>query len=69
MNIIGGYQDTRTNQEDFALTPFLFGVLIVSDLIKVYGIGVCWGWHSIYIGVGFGIPKDCPKFQVVKKKY
>jgi len=32
MRIIGGYQDTRKNNEDFAITPFLFRVWVVSHI-------------------------------------
>ena len=67
MRIIGGYQDTRTNEEDFALTPYLFGVFVRGEIIKVYGIGLCWGFYSVYIGVGFNIPKDYKSFQILKK--
>lgn len=63
MRIIGGYQDTRTNKEDFALTPFLFGVWLNGGIIKVIGIGFCWGWLSCYIGLGFNIPKNYPTFK------
>lgn len=69
MRIIGGYQDTRTNKEDFALTPYLFLVwLNDSYVIKVYGIGLCWLYHSAYIGIGFNIPKNYPSFKVLKNK-
>ncbi len=65
IRLIGGFQDTRTNKEDFALTPYLFSVILHS-LIKVYGLGICWGWYSVYIGVGVNIPKDFPSFKVLK---
>ncbi len=63
MKIISGYQDTRTNKEDFAITPYLFGVWLNGERIKVYGIGVCWGFYSLFIGIGFNIPKEYPTFR------
>jgi len=66
MRIIGGYQDTRTNNEDFAITPFLFGVWSNGVIVKIFGIGICWGFYSVYIGIGFGIPKKYPSFKVLK---
>jgi hypothetical protein len=68
MKIIGGFQDTRLNNEDFAITPFLFGVWTVLEIISVYGIGICWGYYSAYIGFGFGIPKNYPTFKTLTFK-
>lgn len=64
MRIIGGYQNTKTNNEDFAITPYLFGVKMFGKEIKVIGFGICWGHASVYLGVGFGVPKDYPSFKV-----
>jgi hypothetical protein len=61
--MIGGYQNTKINKEDFALTPYLFIVFEKLEIISAYGIGLCWGHHSTYIGFGFGIPKDFPTFR------
>jgi len=62
---ISGFQDTRTNKEDFALTPYLFGVW-VSEKSKVRGFGICWGYYSIFVALGFNIPKNYPIFRVIK---
>lgn len=64
MKILHGFQDTRTNSEDFALTPYLFSVWVNGSVLKVCGIGLCWGFYSYYIGVGFGIPKQLNKNDV-----
>ena len=53
--------DTRTNKEDFALTPFLFG--ICTQNAKILGLGVCWGWWSFHIGIAFNLPKQIKRFQ------
>ena len=65
--IIGGFQDTRTNKEDFALTPYLFGVWVTGEVIKVRGIGICWGYYSIFLGFGWNLPKNYPSFKVLSK--
>ena len=63
MRLQGGFQDTRKNNEDFALTPYLFSVWITGKIISVYGIGLCWGYYSFYIGLGFNIPKGFLRWQ------
>ena len=40
----------------------------ISDKIKVYGFGICWGFHSVYIGIGFNIPQDYPSFTILHLK-
>ena len=62
ISIVSGYQNTKMNEEDIALTPYLFGVLVKGNVIKVYGIGICWLHHSIYIGLGFNIPNKLKGF-------
>ncbi len=64
---IGGFQDTRTNKEDFAITPYLFGVWVTGEIIKVRGLGICWGYYSVYLGLGWNIPKNYPTFKVLSK--
>ena len=69
--IVGGYQDTRDNGEDFALTPFLFSVVSRKSFFKIYGIGICWGWWCIHVGLMFRAPKELRSFiwlnSIVKK--
>lgn len=65
--LIGGFQDTRTNKEDFALTPYFFGVWVTGEVIKVRGLGICWGYYSVYLGLGWNIPKSYPSFKVLSK--
>lgn len=65
--LIGGFQDTRTNEEDFALTPYFFGVWVTGKIIKVRGLGFCWGYYSVYLGLGWNIPKNYPSFMVLSK--
>ena len=67
-NLIGGFQNTRTNNEDFALTPYLFMVRTHGETIKIRGVGLCWGYYSVIIGLGWGIPIFYPKFIIIKKQ-
>ena len=67
MRLVSGFQDTRSNGEDFALTPYVFGVWTSHENGKVRGFGLCWGYYSVYIGVGSNIPKGFPWFHVVTK--
>ena len=62
---LSGFQDTRTNKEDFAITPYLFGVW-VNEKSKVRGFGICWGYYSVYLALGFNIPKSYPSFRVLR---
>ena len=62
MRLIFGYQDTRTNKEDFAITPFLSSILSWKNT-KVVGLGICWGYWSVFCGLGFNIPKGFPTFR------
>lgn len=68
--IIGGFQDTRNNNEDFAITPYLFSFLVNMEVVKVVGIGICWGYYSVYMGIGKNIPNGYSGFRVriYKKK-
>lgn len=58
MRLVYGYQSTKKNEEDFAITPYLFSVFVYRKVLKIFGIGFCWGWASFYIGLGFGVPKN-----------
>ena len=64
---IGGFQDTRTNGEDFAITPYLFAVWVTGKILKVRGIGLCWGYYSVYLGLGWNIPSNYPSFKILSK--
>jgi len=67
MKFISGYQNTKTNKEDLALTPYFFLVWLNGKKIKVYGLGLCWFYHSVYVGIGFNIPKEYPYFTNIDK--
>jgi len=61
IKLLFGYQDTRTNKEDMALTPYIF-LVCVNEESKAYGFGLCWFYCSIYVAVGFNIPTIFPTF-------
>ena len=65
MRIIGGYENTFANGEDFALTPYLF--LVISKKVNVYGLGICWGHYAIFIGLGINVPMYIPSFINISK--
>jgi hypothetical protein len=67
VRIIGGFLDTRINNEDFALTPYLVSIIAKGEIIRVYGIGICWGYYSFYLGLGFNLPSNYPAFRIVSK--
>ena len=64
---IGGFKDTRNNGEDFALTPYLTLISVNSNGVKAIGLGLCWGYYSIYIAFGVNIPKNYPSFKILTK--
>ena len=67
MRTLFGFKDTRKNKEDFALTPYLFSVVMKGVCIKIFGIGLCWGYYSVYIGLGFNLPKNYKTFIIHDK--
>jgi hypothetical protein len=68
MRILFGYQDTRSNSEDFALTPYLFTVFVTGKVTRIYGIGICWAYSSFYLGFGFNVPKYYPTFTHIPRE-
>jgi len=67
IRLISGYMNTRLNNEDFALSPYIFIVYHKGGKLKVFGIGLCWGFHSIHISLGVNLPKEYPTFKVHNK--
>lgn len=67
--IFGVFMDTRSNNENFALTPYLVGVWRpFRDTGHIAGIGLCWGWYRCYIGIGSNIPDTYSSFKTFTKK-
>lgn len=68
MRILFRYQDTRSNQEDFALTPYLFLVYVnqYKD-IKLRGLGFCWGFVAFGFIIGVNVPKEVKTFKATKR--
>jgi hypothetical protein len=67
MKVVIAYQNTK-GEEDFILTPALFGIWHNSENIFVIGIGIVWGWWSIGITLAKGAPKDYPNFRNITTK-
>lgn len=63
MKPIIGYEDTRTNNEDLALTPYVsFVRALGKNKQQVYGLGLTWIHSSLFLGFGLNLPKDYPFF-------
>ena len=68
VRLMGGFLDTRTQQEDFALTPYIGLVYVnIPKSVKVIGISFTWGYYCVHLSLGFNIPKEYPLFRVIKK--
>ncbi len=68
MRIIGGFQDTRSNHEDFVITPFLFGVWVNGKVSKVFGLGIGWAYYAFFVGIGFNLTEQYPSFEFIRTK-
>ena len=51
LSFIVDHQDTRSNKEDFALTPYISGVWFKGEIISIYGLALTWGWYSVFVGL------------------
>lgn len=53
MTLKTAYQDIRTNNEDFVLTPFIS--LISANLTndRIIGLAITWFYYSFMFGVKF----------------
>ena len=76
ITLMGGFQDTRDNDEDLAITPYIFGVKMVelyrisneNVRIKIFGLGICWGYYAVYLALGFNIPSTYKLFNIHRKQ-
>lgn len=68
MRILFAYQNTKSNNEDFALTPYIFVFCKTDETPYFFGFGVCWGHAAAGIMLGFGIPKNYPTFKNYTKR-
>mgnify|MGYP003451452048 CR=1 FL=1 len=62
---VAGFQDTRKSGEDIALTPYLFGVWSTNGARKIRGVGICWGFYAVYLGLAWGIPAHYPSLRIL----
>jgi hypothetical protein len=76
IRLMGGFQDTRNNDEDLAITPYIFRVKMVKSYrisnedvsIKIFGLGICWGYYAVYLALGFNIPSTYQLFNIHRKQ-
>lgn len=68
MKLVGGYQDTRDNEEDLALTPYLFLVNVNHEGSTIFGLGFCWFYSAIFLAFGFNLPKSYKRFRIYNNK-
>ncbi len=60
--------DTRSNHEDFALTPYLGWVYEGNLDYKAYGLSLTWGYWSVILAIGTGIVNDLPHVLAIDRK-
>jgi hypothetical protein len=66
--IATGWQNTRENNEDFAITPYLFLVIPQKpNKYKTYGFGLCWGSKAVFVSYSFNVPKETKFFNWIGK--
>jgi hypothetical protein len=54
IRIVVDFQDTRDNQEDFAITPYIGWVNKFDYRNKrVMGLGFCWGFWAVALAFGW----------------
>lgn len=68
ISLIGVYLDTRTNDEDFAVTPYLSVFHTDNGGVSATGLSITWGWWSLSLGLGINLPKGIKRFRIIKLK-
>jgi hypothetical protein len=66
MRIIFGYLGSKANNEDFAITPCI--ILVKPKDYNIYGLGLCWGYASVFFAVGKNINQKIPMFYNYNKE-
>jgi hypothetical protein len=66
--LVTGHMDTRSDGEDFALTPYLSSVNAKYNKGIIKGVALTWGYKSIFLALGINIPKNYPTFDNYTKK-
>jgi hypothetical protein len=64
--ILIGFMDTRSNEEDLALTPYIGLVYSKGRICQVYGLSFTWFYYSLYIALAINLPKKYPNFKIFK---
>ena len=65
MKVIIRVSNTQNNQEDLAITPYLFFAHSDDnrDLDGFYGLGMCWGYLACCIGFSKGSYPGLPFYE------
>ena len=63
LTLVGVYLDTRINEEDFAITPYLSVFYAKNKGVLVTGLGLTWGWWALGLGIGNNLPKGIKRFR------
>ena len=64
MKILIISEDVRCNDENFILTPYLIPLYVNNKhKIKLFGLGIGWGYWNISFGLGFNIPKKIKLYR------
>ena len=64
VKLLFAVQNTKWNDEDFALTPFIFTPFSRTHDVTFIGIGLCWGHYAGAVCLAFNVPKKFPMFRV-----
>ena len=73
IGIVGVYSDTRTNNEDIAITPYL-SLFYVNDIFNnigrvfIAGISITFLYNSIGVGITYNYPHGRASFKFITRK-
>ena len=68
IRLLGGYQNTRLNSEDFAITPYLFAVNTKEEKTRIIGLGLCWFYSAVFISIIINPPINWSKSFIILNK-
>lgn len=73
IGIVGVYLDTRTNNEDMAITPYLSLFYVNEEFeergrIVVAGISITFLYYALGFGLTCNYPKGMKKFRVITRR-
>lgn len=66
--LVTGHMDTRSDGEDFAITPYFSLVSAKHGKGTIKGVALTWRYKSTFIALGINIPNNYPTFDNYTKK-